>query len=114
MKFLISLFLGCLSVLFISLQLAFAQDATLDLDEGERIFTANCASCHNGGNNTVNPLKTLKISDLEQYEKNTVTAIVTQVTNGNGSMPPFGDRLSDEDIQNVAGYVLNQAKTDSW
>ena len=31
--------------------------------------------------------------------------VVTQVTNGGGVMPPFGDTLTEEQIQDVAAYV---------
>jgi mono/diheme cytochrome c family protein len=30
---------------------------------------------------------------------------VTQVTNGGGGMPPFGETLSEQQIQDVAAYV---------
>ena len=32
-------------------------------------------------------------------------AVVSQVTNGGGGMPAFGDSLSEEQIQDVAAYV---------
>lgn len=35
----------------------------------------------------------------------------TQVTNGKNAMPAFGGRLSDEDIQNVAAYVVDTANS---
>jgi cytochrome c6 len=31
-----------------------------DLENGERIFSANCSACHAGGNNVIIPEKTLK------------------------------------------------------
>jgi len=39
---------------------------------------------------------------------------VTQVTNGKNAMPAFGGRLSDDDIQNVAAYVIDQAEGGKW
>lgn len=95
-----------------NIQYVFAQEA--DLDAGESIFTANCAACHAGGNNVINPEKTLKLDVLEANSKGTVDAIQNQVTNGNNAMPAFGGRLSEEEIFNVANFVLNQAKTDNW
>jgi cytochrome c6 len=80
-----------------------------DSGAGAGVFNANCAVCHMGGNNTVNPAKTLKQGDLDANGKNTAAAIVTQVTNGNGAMPAFGSTLSASDIENVAAYVLGQA-----
>ena len=31
-----------------------------DIENGEKIFTANCSACHAGGNNVIMPDKTLK------------------------------------------------------
>jgi len=79
-----------------------------DVGAGEQIFNANCAACHAGGQNVIMPEKTLEKDALDQYlaggrnEK----AVMTQVTNGKNAMPAFGGRLSDEDIANVASYVI--------
>lgn len=81
-----------------------------DIEAGEKIFVSNCAVCHAGGNNTVSPEKTLQLKVLEDNEMNSIQAITTQVTGGKGSMPSFQSRLSSDDIDNVANYVLNQAK----
>ena len=35
-----------------------------------------------------------------------VDAVVTQVENGGGGMPPFGGQLSEEEIANVAAFVV--------
>ena len=34
---------------------------------------------------------------------------MTQVTNGKNAMSAFGGRLSDDDIANVATYVISEA-----
>jgi mono/diheme cytochrome c family protein len=31
------------------------------------------------------------------------------VTNGGGAMPPFGEQLSDQEIQDVAAYVTGSS-----
>ena len=80
------------------------------LADGASIFRANCASCHMGGKNVVNAAKTLKKGDLVKFDKYSVEAIVTQVTNGKGAMPAFGGRLRAKDIEAVANYVLAQAE----
>ncbi|MEM8613960.1 MAG: c-type cytochrome [Cyanobacteria bacterium P01_H01_bin.105] len=92
-------------VIFLGASPAMAADA----GAGAQVFSANCAACHIGGGNAVNPAKTLKQNDLVAYGKDTPEAIVTQVTNGNGAMPAFGGRLTAEQIENVAAYVLAQA-----
>ena len=113
MKFLLSFFFSFILVILFSLQTAFSQDSTV-LESGEKVFSANCAACHAGGNNVIAPEKTLKIDALEDNKKDNIDAIVYQVTNGNNAMPAFGDRLSEDEIKYVANYVLNQAKTNSW
>eukprot|EP00971_Amphidinium_carterae_P217214 4312183-Amphidinium_carterae.1 len=75
-----------------------------DIENGEAIFTGNCAACHAGGNNTVVPEKKLKKDALVTYDKFDVNKIITQVTNGNGQMPAFGDKLAPDDIEDVAAY----------
>ena len=42
------------------------------------------------------------------------SSVVTQVTNGKNAMPAFGGRLSDEEIGDVAAYVIDQANGDKW
>jgi cytochrome c6 len=39
-----------------------------------------------------------------------IEAITTQVNNGKNAMPAFKGRLTDEDIADVAAYVLSQAE----
>jgi cytochrome c6 len=86
---------------------AFAGDAA----SGAKVFSANCAACHAGGNNLVVANKTLKKEALEQFGMKSAEAIVTQVTNGKGAMPAFGGRLTGDQIADVAAYVLSQAES---
>lgn len=89
----------------------FADDAdTLRL--GAKVFGANCAACHLNGNNVVMANKNLKQTALKEYGMDSQQAIVAQVTNGKNAMPAFKGRLSDEEIQAVATYVLAQAGRD--
>nr|WP_315874685.1 c-type cytochrome [Thermocoleostomius sinensis] len=84
--------------------------ADADIASGAKVFSANCAACHIGGGNLVNATKTLKKSDLEKYEMASLDAIKTQVTNGKAAMPAFKGRLTDQQIEDVAMYVLDQAE----
>lgn len=81
-----------------------------DLADGAKLFRANCAGCHLKGGNVLNGAKTLKLAALEQYSMNSLEAITTQITNGKAQMPAFGSKLSPEQIDNVAHYVLDQAE----
>lgn len=82
-----------------------------DLAAGEQVFSANCSACHSGGNNAIMPDKTLKKDALEKNGMNSIEAISTQVKLGKNAMPAFGGRLADEDIDNVANYVLSQSES---
>jgi len=85
--------------------------AAADLEAGESVFTGNCAACHRGGRNVIVPEKTLQKAALEEYLTGgfNEAAVIKQVTNGKNAMPAFGGRLSDDDIANVAAYVISTA-----
>ena len=73
--------------------------------DGKTIFTTNCASCHTladaGTSGNVGP-------NLDQA-KPPKSLVVNRVTNGQGAMPPFKDKLDDQQIQAVADYVSSVA-----
>ena len=77
---------------------------------GAKIFSANCAACHVGGRNVIMADKTLKKEALGKYGMDSLEAIVKQVTNGKNAMPAFKGRLTDKQIEEVGGYVLQQAE----
>lgn len=87
-----------------------------DLEAGAQVFAGNCAACHAGGNNVIQNEKTLRKEALEQYLDGGLkeASIITQVTNGKNAMPAFGGRLDDDEIQNVAAYVYDQATGGKW
>ena len=77
---------------------------------GAKIFNANCAACHMGGNNVILAKKTLKKEALEFYSMASIDAIKTQVTQGKNAMPSFRGRLNSLQIEDVATYVLEQSQ----
>lgn len=98
-------------IFFTAIMFTFATPALAgDAASGSRVFSANCAACHAGGNNVVNAAKNLKQETLEKYEMNSIDAITYQVNNGKNAMPAFKGRLSDAQIEDVATYVLSQAE----
>ena len=102
-----------LSIAVLSLAVAifvFASPAWAgDAANGAKIFGANCAACHSGGNNVVNAQKTLKKDALEKYDMYSLDKVKYQVIHGKNAMPAFGGRLTDEQVEDVATYVLSQA-----
>ncbi len=109
MKRLLSLIL----LVFACFCLSFASPALAgDTAAGKGIFTANCNACHLGGGNVVaGASKGLTKSALTKNGVDTLEKIVYQVTNGKNAMPAFKGRLTAEQIENVAAYVLSQAET---
>lgn len=81
----------------------------VDITNGGKIFSANCASCHMGGRNVVNSAKTLQKADLEKYDMYSLEKITAQIINGKAAMPSFKGRLDTQQIEDVASYVLDQA-----
>lgn len=98
-----------LAVTFLTFAFGSPAFAAGDAAQGSKVFSANCAACHMGGNNVVMADKTLKKDALDKYGMYSADAIMTQVKNGKNAMPAFGGRLTDDDIANVAAYVLSQA-----
>ncbi len=73
-----------------------------DAANGKTVFaSAGCGGCHTfsaaGSTGTVGP-------NLDDASVD-VDAAVQQVKNGGGGMPAFGDRLSDQEIADVAAFV---------
>jgi mono/diheme cytochrome c family protein len=72
---------------------------------GKQVFTSNCGGCHTladaGTNGQVGP-------DLDELKPDKAR-VQRQVTNGGSKMPPFKDKLSAEQIDQVATYVSSAA-----
>lgn len=83
-----------------------------DVGAGEKIFKTNCAACHPGGQNVIMPEKTLQKEALEQFLAGGMSeeSVVRQVSNGKNAMPAFGGRLPEEEIENVASFVIKSSK----
>ena len=72
---------------------------------GKQVFTSNCGGCHTladaGTNGQVGP-------NLDELKPDKAT-VQRQVENGGGKMPAFKDKLSVEQIGQVATYVSSVA-----
>ena len=69
---------------------------------GKAIFSQSCARCHTlaaaDASGTIGP-------NLDQSQI-TLDGAIKQIRNGGGGMPPFADTLSNQQIQAVARYVI--------
>jgi mono/diheme cytochrome c family protein len=77
-----------------------AENETVGLDTGEKIYKANCVMCHGAaGDKQFNGASNLKLSQLANDE------IIQVVTNGRKAMPKYGKALSKEEINALAEYL---------
>lgn len=75
-----------------------------DAAAGEKVWTdAGCGTCHTmaaaDATGTTGP-------DLDDLQPD-LDQVVSQVTDGGGSMPAFGEQLSEQQINDVAAYVVD-------
>lgn len=82
------------------------EEPTGDAAAGKQVFeSAGCVACHTladaGSTGTVGP----NLDDA----KPPATLVVTRVTEGAGAMPSFKDKLTEQQIQDVAAYVSSVA-----
>lgn len=71
---------------------------------GATIFAENCATCHGEDGHGGAGGPDLREMPLAQTEE----GAIQQVTNGGGGMPPFGEQLSEEEITDVAAFVVQE------
>ncbi len=85
----------------------------VDLTNGARIFEVNCVGCHANGGNIIRRGKNLQLKALAKYKVDSIATISNLVINGKGVMSAFGNRLTPEEIADVAEYVLERA-ANNW
>ena len=71
---------------------------------GMEVFANNCSICHGSdghGGNGGPDLRTMPKAKTE-------AGAIEQVTNGGGGMPAFKGQLDEEEISNVAAYVVKE------
>jgi cytochrome c6 len=83
-----------------------------DTANGAKIFSVQCAGCHLNGGNIIRRGKNLKLKALKRNGMDNVEAIASIVANGKNNMSAYKDRLTEQEIQAVSAYVLEQAEKD--
>jgi alcohol dehydrogenase (cytochrome c) len=73
-------------------------------EAGAEVFAENCSVCHGATGHGGNGGPDLRTMPKAKTEAGTIE----QVTNGGASMPPFKGILSEEEIKNVAAYVVQK------
>jgi mono/diheme cytochrome c family protein len=75
-----------------------------EASNGAAVFSENCSTCHGAtgeGGNGGPDLLTMPLAKTE-------AGAIEQVTNGGGGMPAFAGTLSEEEIEDVAAYVVQE------
>jgi mono/diheme cytochrome c family protein len=101
------------SVLFIAHSgIAKADDAHGQSANGSSVFQANCLVCHgeDGSGSAVG--KSLHTPDLRsrKVQMQSNAALMRFITQGNGAMPSFKDRLDHQQMLDVVRYLRSLSK----
>jgi mono/diheme cytochrome c family protein len=68
---------------------------------GREVYIESCAGCHgSAGDGGSGP----QLSDGEVADNLTLEEQIEVITDGRGNMPPWGDDLSEEEIEGVARF----------
>lgn len=80
---------------------------------GEKLYTANCLSCHGtpGKGNYLNLVPVPGDPATEKIQKNSDGEIFHKVSAGRGQMPSFRNVLTGEEIWNIVSYLRSYNKT---
>ncbi len=79
----------------------------VNIEEGKKIFEANCTSCHGtpGQGNFIALDPPPGDPATAKFQDNSDGALHYKVTNGRGAMPSFKNILSSTEIWNVIAYI---------
>lgn len=94
------------------LTITFNSAAAADTVNGAKIFSVECAGCHINGGNIIRRGKNLKLKALKRNHVDSLEEIASLVSNGKNIMSAYKDKLSEQQIQDVSVYVLEQAAKD--
>jgi cytochrome c6 len=81
-----------------------------ELESGAQLFEAHCAGCHLNGGNIIRRGKNLKKRAMEKNGYTNTEAIAQLITQGKGNMSAYAEKLTPDEIQAVAQYVLAQSQ----
>jgi len=98
----------------ILLLIAFPNLVLAQSDSGAATFKSKCVLCHGADGTGNTPLgKQLQAANLrsKDVQKKTNAELHKIIHDGQTNMPPFGDQLSDAQINQVIKYVRSLAKS---
>jgi mono/diheme cytochrome c family protein len=80
-------------------------NAAASVERGRKLFASlPCGTCHTladaGSTGGIGPV-------LDGDPNLSEALIVSRITNGQGAMPAFGDQLSEQDMTDIAAYLMH-------
>jgi cytochrome c6 len=82
------------------------QAAAQDVQKGKSLYGQHCLRCH--GRNMVTPGTVAY--DLRQFPEDDKPRFAESIIKGKKNMPPWGDKLSAQQIDDLWAYVLTKGK----
>jgi cytochrome c6 len=85
----------------------------LAAQDGPSLYKARCAMCHGADGKGETPMgKKLNIRDLgsPEVQKQTDAELTAVISKGKGKMPPFGGKLTAEQIGQVLAHIRELGK----
>jgi mono/diheme cytochrome c family protein len=73
--------------------------------DGAAIFKAKCAMCHGADGAKAMPAMGVKPLNTPATKGKTEAALIATVTNGQGKMPAFAGKLSNDEIKAAVTFV---------
>jgi mono/diheme cytochrome c family protein len=109
MRRLIKAFVSIIVIIFAacnnSQQPATEHANTAPVSAGQQLYDSKCVTCHgSSGAAGISNAANLKTSQLDS------AGIVQTLTNGRNGMPSFKNSCSEQEIQQIASYVLTLRK----
>lgn len=101
------------SILLVLCMVLIAVPAILAADDGAAVYKSKCAMCHGASGQGDTPMgKTLKVKNLTSpdVQKQSDDDLTRTVTKGKGKMPPFANKLNEDQIKAVVGFVRTLGK----
>ena len=107
MRFQVSTFLTLLAAGIFVLGFSLALQAGPKPDNASDLFKQKCSMCHGVDGKGYSALKTPDFTDPKVQASLTDKEIVETIKNGkkDTAMPPFADKLSDDQIKSLVTYI---------
>jgi len=100
-------------ILLAAIVLAASLASAQDVANGQKAYTAKCASCHGpDGKGQTAAGKTTKVRDfsLDEVKKESDAVWTEIVVKGKNKMPAYDKKLSDTEVKDVVAYIRTLVK----